>query len=119
MTSRDRKDLPHPADKGAEPTKESAQERAARKDKESEALDEALEQTFPTSDPVSPFVPAVKSEQETGGSKTCAHVPCNCTVSEGDPWCSEHCRSAGAGAHAAGSCGCGHAACAGSARSAA
>lgn len=52
--SRDRKDLPedHPAGQ------ESPGERSERKQKESENQDEALEETFPASDPVSPFVPA-------------------------------------------------------------
>jgi hypothetical protein len=57
--NRDRKDLPHPHDGKKDTTQlESARERALRKKKESDALDEALQETFPTSDPVSPFVPA-------------------------------------------------------------
>jgi len=55
----DRKDLPHPHDARKDTTHtESAGERARRKKKESDALDEALKETFPTSDPESPFVPA-------------------------------------------------------------
>ena len=53
--SRDRKDpaaAPHP---GGE---EHEHHRAARKAHESDNQDEALEETFPASDPTSPFVPA-------------------------------------------------------------
>ncbi|MGY0611678.1 MULTISPECIES: hypothetical protein [unclassified Luteimonas] len=53
--SRDRKDLPQDHDRH-EP--ETPQDRARRKDRESENQDEALEETFPASDPTSPFVPA-------------------------------------------------------------
>jgi len=52
---RDRKDPPS-ADEQASP--ESPEERAERKRKESKNMDQALEETFPASDPVSPFVPA-------------------------------------------------------------
>ncbi|WP_300620274.1 hypothetical protein [Dokdonella sp.] len=54
MSRRDRKD-PHSAGP-ARP--EKPQEREHRKRHESENLDDALEETFPASDPVSPFVPA-------------------------------------------------------------
>ena len=37
---------------------ESAHERHQRKSRESELLDEAVKETFPASDPISPFVPA-------------------------------------------------------------
>ena len=117
MSSRDRKDPPHRVE-GA-PVDESPHERASRKAKESDALDEALEETFPTSDPVSPFVPAVRSESETGGAPRCAHGGCACTVTAGEQWCSEHCRTAAGGAHAGSGCGCGHANCAAGARAAA
>lgn len=53
--SRDRKDpaaAPHP---GGE---EHEHHRRARKEHESDNQDEALEETFPASDPTSPFVPA-------------------------------------------------------------
>jgi len=54
--SRDRKDPPDPTeDRDA---RETLQERRERKQHESENHDEALEETFPASDPVSPFVPA-------------------------------------------------------------
>ena len=51
---RDRKDPPHPAQPGGE----SASQRAVRKERASELLDEAIDESFPASDPVSPFVPA-------------------------------------------------------------
>jgi hypothetical protein len=57
MTSRDRKDSPHPSD-SSEPTSESREARERRKLHESENHDHSLEETFPASDPVSPFVPA-------------------------------------------------------------
>ena len=37
---------------------ETRTERRDRKQHESDNLDEALEETFPSSDPISPFVPA-------------------------------------------------------------
>lgn len=55
--TRDRKDLPHPSDPDVD-CNETPEQRAARQKKASEALDESLEETFPGSDPVSPFVPA-------------------------------------------------------------
>lgn len=54
--SRDRKDLP--TDHDRHPDSESPQQREQRKGRESENQDEALEETFPASDPTSPFVPA-------------------------------------------------------------
>jgi hypothetical protein len=57
MSSKDRKDVPHPHDH--QPAQvETPAEREARKKKESENHEEALEETFPASDPVSPFIPA-------------------------------------------------------------
>ncbi len=53
--SRDRKDPPDAPGRG---TPESEPERRERKRRESDNQDEALEETFPASDPVSPFVPA-------------------------------------------------------------
>ena len=41
---------------------ETHEERVRRKRHESENQDEALEETFPASDPVSPFVPAKKPQ---------------------------------------------------------
>ncbi len=52
---RDRKDPPAPDETSAPETPE---QRAQRKRKESENVDHALEETFPGSDPISPFVPA-------------------------------------------------------------
>jgi hypothetical protein len=54
--TRDRKDLPNDSCKPEQP--EHPQHRRERKEHESENQDEALEETFPASDPVSPFVPA-------------------------------------------------------------
>ncbi len=54
--SRDRKDPPAP-DENRE-CHETPKERRERKEHESDNHDEALEETFPASDPVSPFVPA-------------------------------------------------------------
>ena len=54
---RDRKDPP-PSGSAAEPAHETELQRRVRKQHESRNQDEALEETFPASDPVSPFVPA-------------------------------------------------------------
>ena len=62
MTNRDRKDVGHP--KGKPAKKESEDERRRRKRHESDNQDEALEETFPGSDPVSPFVPAKPPEED-------------------------------------------------------
>lgn len=54
--ARDRKDPPaNDEDRARE---EPAAQRRARKEHASDNQDEALEETFPASDPVSPFVPA-------------------------------------------------------------
>ena len=55
-TNQDRKDPAIPAAEGT--GSETALERFQRKQRESENQDEALEETFPASDPVSPFIPA-------------------------------------------------------------
>ncbi len=53
----DRQDVNHP--KHGQPTHpETPEEKITRKEKASDNQDEALEDTFPASDPVSPFVPA-------------------------------------------------------------
>lgn len=58
--TRDRKDLPkHHGDRQ---TPESPQEREQRKQHEESNQDEALEETFPASDPTSPFVPAKRPD---------------------------------------------------------
>jgi hypothetical protein len=54
--NRDRKDLPQSPPVQA--PEETERQRRDRKAHESENQDEALEETFPASDPVSPFVPA-------------------------------------------------------------
>lgn len=56
MSNHDAKDL-DPTGK-CTVARESPPERARRKRHSNENLDEALEETFPASDPVSPFVPA-------------------------------------------------------------
>ena len=56
MSSQDRKDPPIPGE--TPPDHESEIERQRRKQHESENQDESLEETFPASDPVSPFIPA-------------------------------------------------------------
>ena len=58
---RDRKD---PPGRHAEPVRgpEQPAQRERRKEKTSENLDQALKETFPASDPVSPFIPAKPRE---------------------------------------------------------
>jgi hypothetical protein len=58
--NRDRKDPPPSGHDRDEP--ESPKERRERKEREDENQDESLEETFPASDPVSPFIPAKKPE---------------------------------------------------------
>jgi hypothetical protein len=53
----DRQDVTHP-DHGQPKHPETPAEQQARKDKASENLDHALEESMDGSDPVSPFVPA-------------------------------------------------------------
>lgn len=57
MSEHDRKD-PRPPGQPKPCSPETIAERAKRKRHESDNQDEALEETFPASDPVSPFVPA-------------------------------------------------------------
>lgn len=57
----DRHDIHHP-DHQKPASKESPTEEKQRKVHESENQDQALEETFPASDPVSPFVPAKAPE---------------------------------------------------------
>ena len=56
MARQDRKDPPIPGTCTCAPETEA--ERRARKRHESDNQDEALKETFPASDPVSPFIPA-------------------------------------------------------------
>lgn len=57
MSSHDRKDIRHP-DHAKPQRPETENERKGRKAHESDLTDEAVEETFPASDPVSPFIPA-------------------------------------------------------------
>jgi hypothetical protein len=57
----DRQDVNHP-DHGQPSHPETAEEKKLRKEKASDNQDQALEETFPASDPVSPFVPAKAPE---------------------------------------------------------
>jgi nicotinamidase-related amidase len=57
MTSHDRKDIKHP-DCDKPHREETENERQGRKAHESDLADEAVEETFPASDPASPFIPA-------------------------------------------------------------
>lgn len=118
MPNRDRKDLPH--DGHAPPQEETPAERSERKARESDALDEALKETFPTSDPVSPFVPAIrttgdKHDEDQAAPRPCAHDGCTCSVAPPEQWCSEACRESqqGFAQVADASCACAHAHCAG------
>lgn len=66
MSSHDRKDLEHPDCKKDGPAApETPATRQQRKAKESDNQDEALQETFPASDPVSPFIPAKVPEPES------------------------------------------------------
>lgn len=112
MSSRDRKDPPQVPETPARP--ETEREREARKAHESHALDEALQETFPTSDPVSPFVPAIRTSAEPGPDHgdRCALPACTCAVSPPDAWCCDACRDQQQGhGHASETCRCGHAQC--------
>jgi hypothetical protein len=62
MSDHDRKELEHPDCKDDVVEKETPEKRQQRKDMDSENQDEALEETFPASDPVSPFIPAKAPE---------------------------------------------------------
>jgi len=55
MSTRDLKDPPPPGTERQPPTPAEEQKRKRHEDRNQ---DEALEETFPASDPVSPFVPA-------------------------------------------------------------
>ena len=54
---RDRKEASQPGD--GPPPAENEEEYVARKQHESDLLDEANDESFPASDPASPFVPAI------------------------------------------------------------
>jgi hypothetical protein len=117
MTHQDRKDPPLSPQERAEPKAETPRERDERKAKESANLDDALEETFPSSDPISPFVPARAPDVDAPGPQrqaaTCAHERCSCEVAAGDMWCSDTCRDAqqGYADDSATGCPCGHPQC--------
>lgn len=120
--SGDRKDPAHPLDSPATPQAEMPSERQARKSHESENLDQALEETFPSSDPVSPFVPAKAPSaepDESAAAHRCANATCDCLVDQPSHWCSDACRDMQQG-YADGqrteSCPCGHGSCSGALR---
>ena len=93
MNPQDRKDPPLLPD-GSPPQEsvESPVDRQERKAKESANLDRAFRKTFPSSDPVSPFLPAkapAGTEESSSAPKTkCRHAGCTCEVVTGY-WCSE------------------------------
>ncbi|MBN8893347.1 MAG: hypothetical protein J0I71_00740 [Rhodanobacter sp.] len=64
MATHDRKDRQHPGRKNDREPPETPETRRQRKKKESENQDEALEETFPASDPVSPFIPSKPPEPD-------------------------------------------------------
>ena len=68
MSSHDRKDLEHPDSKSGPVAPETPATRQQRKAKESDNQDEALQETFPASDPVSPFIPAKVPEADSTGA---------------------------------------------------
>ena len=118
MSHQDRKDPPL-SPEATEAPNESHAQRQERKAKESANLDQALEETFPSSDPISPFVPAKAPDgdppaEERTGTRTCRHEGCSCEVSTGY-WCSEACMNAqqGYSGGAVEGCPCGHAHCSG------
>lgn len=69
MSSKDRKDIAHPYDQHKDKN-ETPAEQKGRKRKEAENHDEALEETFPASDPVSPFIPSKPRKDDPGSSGT-------------------------------------------------
>ena len=72
-TGRDRKDPP--LDPDAPAPDENAIARSQRKAHESLLLDESIDETFPASDPVSPFVPAKGSVAPDADSAKPADEP--------------------------------------------
>lgn len=58
MSGHDRKDTRNPASNDGTAKNDSTEALRQRKDTESRNQDEALEESFPASDPVSPFIPA-------------------------------------------------------------
>ena len=120
MTPHDRKDPPLSGGQSGTPfqqTDESVAELHDRKEKESANPDQALEETFPSSDPISPLVPAKVPDSSSEAPqpqerKKCAHDGCSCVAGSGDIWCSEACMNAQQGYRATGpACPCGHSHC--------
>lgn len=73
--SRDEKDLPVPGEKARSETPAEEHHRKTRTDRNHE---EALEETFPASDPISPFVPAKPpSEDKVDAGRAMEKVGCN------------------------------------------
>ncbi len=119
MSAQDRKDPPlDPLASAVHASIESPSERANRKAKESANLDQALGETFPSSDPISPFVPAktpVDAKTAAPNPKAkCQRAGCECEIDAADYWCSDACRDAQQGYAPSpdGRCPCGHAHCA-------
>jgi hypothetical protein len=63
---RDRKDSRFAHETPAAPANETDAAHRARKDHESDLLDEAIDESFPASDPASPFVPAPRPLKDQG-----------------------------------------------------
>ncbi len=72
MSNHDRKDLEHPDSNCPPAAPETEEARQQRKDRESRNQDEALEETFPASDPVSPFIPAKMPDPEPAVAESAA-----------------------------------------------
>jgi anti-CRISPR protein AcrIC5 len=77
MPNHDRKDLDHPDSNCPPAAAETAESRQQRKERESRNQDEALEETFPASDPVSPFIPAKMPDPEPGSAESAAEHTIN------------------------------------------
>jgi hypothetical protein len=74
MANHDRKDLEHPDSNCPPAAPETDETRQLRKERESRNQDEALEETFPASDPVSPFIPAKMPDPEPAGAEAAGHT---------------------------------------------
>lgn len=61
--ARDAKDPPQPNTRPI--SDEKPQQKSKRKQRADDNLDKALRETFPASDPISPFVPAVPRERKS------------------------------------------------------
>jgi hypothetical protein len=68
MSSQDRKEVKNPNKKSDPLRPETPAARQRRKNKTSDNQDEALQETFPASDPVSPFIPAKVPDSEPRGN---------------------------------------------------